>query len=1237
MINKIITIGNTTGDAASSSRNKWLHRLSTSPVNNNPPVVHYSGNSDISDVVGDIHINMSLEDLQSRKYGFSYEYKGKQVTGALLVDLPKNYHKGKKYSVVIIPPALGTRMTQFAPFAAGLKAADESIVVRSAFPESNDETSGDIEDLEITSKHLEAQINYILGMGEWAKHGGLQSEIGKDVLIDNQHIQFIAPSMSSMLVLETAEKYIDRIKGIVLLSPIPDLLTAILAKYPQGRKMTADIQKVMDLALKDSEIIKILTGNLTKLAKNQGNEGLLDNVADQIQARLSIIVANENPETDTYMGQKINYMRFFASVIDVKTILKRAIPLMTTGKSIRSKLFSLLIPYRVFESIKSTSIESMFRKNAQYIFPDNNIPLKYALAETLERLRVITNNGVPVTIIYPENDDMAEYEDIKKMGGVNTEMVNVEKVRGAGHEWHDMYRLKKAIYLAMRHVLRIVRDNNIMAKDQKSIPILSTAQMGMKSLVENIESAARITSAAAEKRADKHKLFNQQRFFQRTLRRMVKDEDIEKLVAELINNQGELTRFIELNSGSRTNEIISTISREFKSISGMRILDILGEERLISAVNKLVAKDMQTLEKIIREVKDNPEIILELVSGEFVWGVDMSLLRRIIATLKERAIHNQTIVFENIQPELLEEIGKRFAHETVQNILEKPVKPYIDTIKRAGMSPSAIISDIKTLGKKFRLDSLPLTDKENYFLALREQYSNPKEFAVQSEGQFITSGGSSGMPTVFAKSIADLKELKAAIRFSIGYHLRVGLSDKKTSYVINMMTQGGWVAGRRLNDALSDITGIQSYSPGPDIKTIINYFQSVTLDDGSDIIIIAYPGFAETISEIINEQFPALVNKHRWSCICGGDLLTEQQRACIANNLGIDLTASNKQEKKSNNGGVFTAYGSAETDISQAVDGDNLAVLRHLASKVDICTELIKHLSDTLKGRINDLSIGTISVFYPETALAEWTQEESQLFYNALNKPLQKLSALYDGFLLDDFSEKQITNIDLIEKFNKLLQAREGLKCQVFGGAGMLPAIFQYDPTRIFIENIEDEQQRSRIAITSNVPDTGAALIRYQMDLGSQVSYLDFYKKLNRTKYIGIMPKLKIPFLFINGRPDGISFGGENLDKSVFVDMILQNKILANTCSRDVKVEKAPEGSTSSCIVNICLKQDSNYDRELIPRLEEEIQTNIWQCFINDPDLKAFIVDQFGEAAKPIIKVFLYCEYPFHSKIKGSQ
>ncbi|MFA5928128.1 MAG: hypothetical protein WC838_02350, partial [Candidatus Margulisiibacteriota bacterium] len=905
---KIITIFKLSSDQAvvqaevisQKALSNKLKKKSQSQANPLPPVTNVVEKVITRNeiIINTKEVKMPVTELPSIFCKFKASYRGAEHEYCLLVDLPLNYNQGQAYPLVIIPPALGTRMTQFATIANGLKASGEVITVRIAFPNSNDETSGSMTDLEIVPDHLLTQVQYILGEGQWSKGSELQDMLKKKgVAIAKNKLCFITPSMSSMLVLQVANSYLGQIKSIVLLSPIPDLKKAIKAKYSKDRDLEQDIQNVLFLLNKNKSFL------MTIFAKNLGSllfvpiSQILDTLQEAVVKEVLADVGNDPDDLLPYMDEKINYKKFFASIVYLSEIIKYAV-----------------LPGFIRDKLPGSG---------------EGLPLKYSLAETKQCLKGILAKGIPVTMIYPEQDDLAEKGDVEDMlfSGKTRDTdkpgpITMELVRESGHEWDKLYKFQQAAYLAIRDTLvhlgphlpenagnvgnaeaivegfdakaeKAIEGFEGIAYDRESktlklnakmnrekleeltekpelepfkvvlqglyeraaFPVLSTAEIGIKSLMEVIDSATRrlwltiqekyikdkeksagketipdhvvrlqedgrwaiyrkggqqpafiisqeteldsLGEMSAEDRIKIGLLISAQkhlnaRLFSRLLNVLMNDEDIEKLVEELLEerNSGQLAQFLLLNGqtvdwakkhngfGPRLTQLIPA-----EVIEGQKVLGLLGEERLIKIINRVIEKHKALLPNLLNEIRTTGiPLIRELMTKTNITHISIDILNPIVDEINanpDLAIQ----VLKEIDPEILELIGKRRTMD-VFRLATKAVPAYQAFLNSKALKAINNIDDYDTM--------VPITTKNTYIskYPLKQRCIG----GVIQTGGMARSAGSTGQSTTWVNSPREMEELRRAT--TIGLQLLFNAQPKsQETIIISTWATGVWVTG----------------------------------------------------------------------------------------------------------------------------------------------------------------------------------------------------------------------------------------------------------------------------------------------------------------------------------------------------------------------------------------------------------------------------------------------------------
>lgn len=110
------------------------------------------------------------------------------------------------------------------------------------------------------------------------------------------------------------------------------------------------------------------------------------------------------------------------------------------------------------------------------------------------------------------------------------------------------------------------------------------------------------------------------------------------------------------------------------------------------------------------------------------------------------------------------------------------------------------------------------------------------------------------------------------------------------------------------------------------------------------------------------------------------------------------------------------------------------------------------------------------------------------------------------------------------------------LRHELFGEAGSIPMLFQYNPLMHYIENIKMNNMPS-FCVTLLDNHTASPKIRYSVeDRGGRLDYSQFMKIVKKhvpahlKKFLKKDTPLTLPFLFVGGRVDGtLSFDGANV------------------------------------------------------------------------------------------------------------
>ncbi len=128
------------------------------------------------------------------------------------------------------------------------------------------------------------------------------------------------------------------------------------------------------------------------------------------------------------------------------------------------------------------------------------------------------------------------------------------------------------------------------------------------------------------------------------------------------------------------------------------------------------------------------------------------------------------------------------------------------------------------------------------------------------------------------------------------------------------------------------------------------------------------------------------------------------------------------------------------------------------------------------------------------------------------------------------------------------LRDPDALRSVYGAGSDVCPLLFQYDPTRIFVEDMDGELVFTRLAAAAPVP-----LVRYRTgDRGSVHGHTEFCDLLRRAGLGDMIPKLRLPFVSLWGRAgNGIAVAGgtvtpEHVKSSIYRSDELAASITGN-------------------------------------------------------------------------------------------
>lgn len=194
-----------------------------------------------------------------------------------------------------------------------------------------------------------------------------------------------------------------------------------------------------------------------------------------------------------------------------------------------------------------------------------------------------------------------------------------------------------------------------------------------------------------------------------------------------------------------------------------------------------------------------------------------------------------------------------------------------------------------------------------------------------------------------------------------------------------------------------------------------------------------------------------------------------------------------------------------------------------------------------------------------------------------------------------------------------------------------LPMLFQYDPTKYFIEVTKDDE----LVFSNGDLKAMMPLIRYNIhDIGGIYSY-DEMQKLLQEHGIKMDISLPLPFVFVVGRSDGtINFVGTLIYPQYIYDAILKNKNLLKTTTNKFKL-MAKTDKKNNPLVELHIQLRKGYAPS--KKLSHEYLATLTKYFteLNNDFAKDFYFIKQKTKKNPFaVHLYQYEKYPFAKGIK---
>ncbi|MBU4070216.1 MAG: hypothetical protein KJ646_04505 [Nanoarchaeota archaeon] len=218
------------------------------------------------------------------------------------------------------------------------------------------------------------------------------------------------------------------------------------------------------------------------------------------------------------------------------------------------------------------------------------------------------------------------------------------------------------------------------------------------------------------------------------------------------------------------------------------------------------------------------------------------------------------------------------------------------------------------------------------------------------------------------------------------------------------------------------------------------------------------------------------------------------------------------------------------------------------------------------------------------------------------SSPANAKSKIYSVYGAADIGVCGINeNKDTVE-IRRLAEKNKKLKQKLFRNkkSKLIPMLFQYNPLNFFIE-----ESKGEVIITTINLDKMLPVIRYNIhDSGGVISYKKI-KEIFKQQNIDIKVKLKLPFLYIDGRTGGvISINSAKVYPETISKALYQDKSLANLITGKFKLKKQQTSKQQTMfIIEIELKENIKPNIQLKNDFEKLIKKELCETNVEYKDM----------------------------------
>lgn len=227
-----------------------------------------------------------------------------------------------------------------------------------------------------------------------------------------------------------------------------------------------------------------------------------------------------------------------------------------------------------------------------------------------------------------------------------------------------------------------------------------------------------------------------------------------------------------------------------------------------------------------------------------------------------------------------------------------------------------------------------------------------------------------------------------------------------------------------------------------------------------------------------------------------------------------------------------------------------------------------------------------------------FSEELRDYIYDLLGKGIDDRS-IFAGYGASDIGITGANETLDSVRIRRLANKNPELRKELFGESDILPMLFQYDPLKLRIEEVDGELVFTTLDLSRAMP-----LIRYNLkDIGGTIRFKKMQEVLAKHE-ISSDIELPLPFLFVEGRSEGVlNFFGSLVSPEVFEEILYSDKNLAKKFSGKFHIAKINDKKLNPWLkVEIQLQKGIKKTRRLLDSFSDKINQELIEKL---PDLRA--------------------------------